>query len=85
VRDAILAIEGSFETWIKRLSESVAHLPSRVRSLLWVFCAIPVLARAGEAMPSRRDVADALLMRLPCLPPDTLAALELAIDEELER
>ncbi|MGH2668140.1 MAG: B12-binding domain-containing radical SAM protein, partial [bacterium] len=29
VRDAILAIEGSFESWIKRLSESVAHLPSR--------------------------------------------------------
>jgi radical SAM superfamily enzyme YgiQ (UPF0313 family) len=83
VRDAILAIEGSFESWIKRLAESVAHLPSRVRSLLWVFCAVPVLSRAGEPMPDRRDVADALLMRLPSLAPDTLAALELAIVEDL--
>ncbi len=83
VRDAILAIEGNFDTWIKRLSESVSHLPSRVRSLLWVFCAVPVLARAGEAMPDRRDIADALLTRLPSLPVDTLAALELAIDDEI--
>jgi radical SAM superfamily enzyme YgiQ (UPF0313 family) len=83
VRDAILAIEASFETWIKQLSESVAHLPSRVRSLLWVFCAIPVLARAGEPMPDRRDVADALLARLPTLDPASLAALELAIDDDL--
>jgi radical SAM superfamily enzyme YgiQ (UPF0313 family) len=83
VRDAILAIEGSFETWIKRLSESVAHLPSRVRSLLWVFCAVPVLARAGEAMPDRRDVAEALLLRLPSLPRESLAALELAIENDL--
>jgi radical SAM superfamily enzyme YgiQ (UPF0313 family) len=85
VRDAILTIEGNFETWIKRLSESVAHLPSRVRSLLWVFCAVPVLARAGEAMPGRREVAEALLVRLPSLPPESLAALERAIDEDLER
>jgi len=61
----------------------VSHLPSRVRSLLWVFCAVPVLARAGEAMPDRCDVADALLTRLPTLPSDTLAALELAIDDEI--
>jgi hypothetical protein len=83
VRDAILAIEGSFETWIKRLSESVSHLPSRVRSLLWVFCAVPVLARAGEAMPDRRDVAEALLLRLPSLPRESLAELELAIENDL--
>jgi anaerobic magnesium-protoporphyrin IX monomethyl ester cyclase len=83
VRDAILAIEGGFETWIKRLSESVSHLPSRVRSLLWVFCAVPVLARAGEPMPSCRDVAAALLLRLPSLPLDSLAALELAIETDL--
>ncbi|MGH7337730.1 MAG: radical SAM protein, partial [Myxococcota bacterium] len=73
VRDAILAIEGGFETWIKRLSESVSHLPSRVRSLLWVFCADRVLERAGEPMPDRRDVADALRARLPGLAPETLA------------
>jgi radical SAM superfamily enzyme YgiQ (UPF0313 family) len=85
VRNAILAIEGSFETWIKRLSESVSHMPSRVRSLLWVLCAVPVLERAGESMPNRRDVADALLLRLPSLEPETLAALELELDDDLGR
>jgi radical SAM superfamily enzyme YgiQ (UPF0313 family) len=85
VRDAILAIEGSFETWIKRLSDSVSHLPSRVRSLLWVLCAVPVLERAGEPMPDRRHVADALLLRLPSLEPDTLAELELELDDDLGR
>lgn len=83
VRDAIIAIEGGFESWIKLLSESVSHLPSRVRSLLWVFCAVPVLARAGEPMPDRRDVAEALLLRLPSLPPESLGALELAIENDL--
>jgi hypothetical protein len=48
-----------------------------------VFCAVPLLARMGEPMPERRDVADALLMRLPSLPEGTLAALELAIEEDL--
>ena len=80
VRDAILAIEASFASWIKLLQESVPHLPSRVRSLLWVFCAVPVLEWAGEVMPDRRDVADALLARLPSLERETLEALELAIE-----
>ena len=82
VRDAVLAIEGGFETWIKQLAESVPHLPSRVRSLLWVLCAIPVLERAGEPMPDRRDVADALWCRLPSLDAAVRAELELAIEAD---
>jgi len=81
VRDAILEIEAAFEGWLKLLHASVPHLPSRVRSLLWVFCAIPVLSRAGEAMPARRDVGDALLLRLPGIDRESFAALELAIGD----
>jgi radical SAM superfamily enzyme YgiQ (UPF0313 family) len=83
VREAILEIESRVETWLKRLLDSVPHLPSRVRSLLWVFCAIPVLRRAGEPMPGRREVGDALLCRMPALPAGTLEELELAIEDEL--
>jgi radical SAM superfamily enzyme YgiQ (UPF0313 family) len=65
VRDAILAIEQDFETYLSRLATSVPHLPSRARSLLWVLSAIPVLERAGCEMPPRAAVLRALLARLP--------------------
>ncbi len=42
-----------------------------------------MLRRAGEPMPERRDVADALLCRLPSLPGDALAELEHAIGDAL--
>jgi hypothetical protein len=80
VRDAILAIEGAFEGWIKLLQASSPHLPSRVRSLLWVFCAIPVLERAGEPMPERSEVGEALLLRLPGVDRESFAALGFAIE-----
>jgi len=48
----------------------VPHLPSRTRSLVWVACAIPVLERAGCAMPSRQEVVDFLSLRLPGLGDD---------------
>jgi hypothetical protein len=50
---------------------------------LWVFCAVPVLEHAGEPMPPRRDVGDALLCRLPGLDVASLEALELAIEGDL--
>lgn len=65
VRDAIVEIETSFEKWIAGLASSAAHLPSRVRSLIWIACAIPVLERAGCSMPSRDEVAERLFARLP--------------------
>lgn len=65
VREAISAIEATFEERLAELEERVAHLPSRVRSLLWVACAIPVLLRYGQRVPDRDEAEAALRLRLP--------------------
>lgn len=67
VRDAILAIEEEFERRLEELGREVKHLPSRLRSLLWVACAAPVLAAAGRRAPAREEVVMELLERLPGL------------------
>jgi hypothetical protein len=67
VRAAILEIEEEFERWMSYLEPLVAHLPSRLRSLVWVLCAIPVLEEAGQQVPSRQEVIHQLLSRLPVL------------------
>jgi radical SAM superfamily enzyme YgiQ (UPF0313 family) len=64
-REVILAIEADFERRLATLHERVAHLPSRVRSLLWIVCAIPHLRRHGEAMPGLDAALGALAARLP--------------------
>jgi radical SAM superfamily enzyme YgiQ (UPF0313 family) len=68
VRDAILAIEQLFNGWLEYLEARVAHLPSRIRSLVWVMCASSVLAEAGEVVPDENDVLEQLLRRLPGQP-----------------
>ena len=65
VREAILAIEAEFDLWREYLESRVAHLPSRLRSLVWVICAASVLQDAGEESPERADVLEQLLIRLP--------------------
>jgi len=67
VREAILAIEADFEDRLAYLETRVAHLPSRVRSLLWVACAIPVLERLGCPMPDGDEARRELFARLPGL------------------
>jgi len=67
VREAILAIESDFEAWLKRLAPCVSHLPSRVRSQLWVVCAIPTLARMGCEMPAWDIAVERLFAHLPGL------------------
>jgi len=75
VREAILAIEREFNEWLEYLELRVAHLPSRTRSLIWVLCAAPVLANAGEEAPEREEVLEQLLMRLPTLQQETYQEL----------
>lgn len=75
VREAILEIEGEFNIWLEYLESRVAHLPSRVRSLLWVICAAPVLTEAGEEAPGRERVLEQLLVRLPNLDDDARETL----------
>jgi radical SAM superfamily enzyme YgiQ (UPF0313 family) len=69
VHRAILAIEADFEARLAFLETRVAHLPSRVRSLLWVVCAIPVLEALGCPMPDEEQAAHELFGRLPGLDP----------------
>ncbi|MBI3895036.1 MAG: B12-binding domain-containing radical SAM protein [Acidobacteria bacterium] len=64
---AILAIEKEFNGWLEFVESRVAHLPSRTRSLIWVLCAVPVLAEAGEVVPDPEEVFEQLLMRLPAM------------------
>jgi radical SAM superfamily enzyme YgiQ (UPF0313 family) len=64
-RRVILAVEADFERRLAALQGTVAHLPSRVRSLLWIVCAIPHLLREGHDMPPLEAALDTLLARLP--------------------
>ena len=75
VREVILAIEADFEAWMKRLTPLASHLPSRVRSQLWVACAIPILERAGQVMPPRAAAVERLLTHLPGLSTSETATL----------
>ena len=49
-RDAILEIEEQFNVASRWHATRVAHLPSRVRSVLWLDAARRVLGDAGEAV-----------------------------------
>ena len=64
VRDTILRIERDFEEMLNAL-QHVAHLPSRVRSLIWILCAVPVMARRGLSIADEAEVRAALQERLP--------------------
>ena len=66
VREVILRIERSFEARLAELQREVAHLPSRVRSLLWILAAVPVLAAHGLPIADEQEVLAALAARLPC-------------------
>ena len=65
VRDAVLEMEQEFEARLAALQLSAAHLPSRVRSLVWILAATPVLAAHGLAIADEREVERQLAMRLP--------------------
>ena len=63
--DAILRLERSFETALQSLENDVAHLPSRVRSLLWILCSLPIMAELGEPIAPEAEVIAELTARLP--------------------
>jgi radical SAM superfamily enzyme YgiQ (UPF0313 family) len=65
VRDAILQIEEKFELMLEQLQESVAHLPSRVRSLVWILSAVSVMRRHGIEIADERELRAELESRLP--------------------
>jgi len=65
VSEVILRIEREFETALARLHERVPHLPSRVRSLVWIASAVPVLAEHGIRIATESEVHAELEARLP--------------------
>jgi len=65
VGDAILRIEEGFETVLASLERGSAHLPSRVRSLIWIMSAIPVLAESGRFIADDEEIRAELGARLP--------------------
>jgi radical SAM superfamily enzyme YgiQ (UPF0313 family) len=67
VAAVILRMERSFETLLASLEKRVAHLPSRVRSLLWIASALPIMAEQGLYIAEEEDVQAELSARLPAL------------------
>ena len=79
VRDVILRMEQSFETVLAALEKRVAHLPSRVRSLLWILSAVPILAEFGYFIADEGEIQAELSARLPVFQPGEARALEAAV------
>ena len=79
VREVILRMEHGFETALASLEKQVAHLPSRVRSLLWILSAIPILAEFGHSIADESEVRAELLARLPALKPEAALSTAVAI------
>jgi radical SAM superfamily enzyme YgiQ (UPF0313 family) len=65
VRAVILQIEQNFEAMLATLQGRVAHLPSRVRSLVWILCSLPVMAEHGFSIADESEVRAELEARLP--------------------
>jgi hypothetical protein len=65
VRDVILRMESAFEATLEELHEHAAHLPSRVRSLVWILASVPILAEHGIAIAAEHEVRAELAARLP--------------------
>jgi radical SAM superfamily enzyme YgiQ (UPF0313 family) len=65
VKDVVLSIERTFDEMLATLENEVAHLPSRVRSLLWILASIPVMAERGIDIADMNEVRAELTARLP--------------------
>jgi radical SAM superfamily enzyme YgiQ (UPF0313 family) len=67
VAEVILRLERRFESLLEPLEKEVAHLPSRVRSLLWILSALPIMAEQGHFIADEAEVRAELDARLPTL------------------
>jgi hypothetical protein len=65
VRAVILQIERDFEAMLASLEGRGAHLPSRVRSLIWILCSLPVMGEHGIRIADDAEVLAELQARLP--------------------
>jgi radical SAM superfamily enzyme YgiQ (UPF0313 family) len=67
VSEVILRLERNFEVSLALMEKQVAHLPSRVRSLLWILCSLPIMAEQGQFIADEAEVQAELHARLPTL------------------
>jgi DNA polymerase III psi subunit len=67
VADVILRIECNFETMLGALQGQVAHLPSRVRSLIWILSSLPTMAAHGHHVANEWELRAELASRIPAL------------------
>jgi hypothetical protein len=67
VSEVILRIERDFEAALAELQQRASHLPSRVRSLVWILAAAPIMAEHGIAIAAEHEVRAELEARLPQL------------------
>jgi radical SAM superfamily enzyme YgiQ (UPF0313 family) len=67
VSAAILRIEREFEQTLQTLGGYAAHVPSRVRSLVWILCSLPVMAEHGMHIADECELRAELQARLPTL------------------
>jgi radical SAM superfamily enzyme YgiQ (UPF0313 family) len=65
LRTMIETIEERFADEFEALQQTHTHLPSRVRSLLWIYCASPVMREAGYDAPLQDQVMERLQAILP--------------------
>jgi radical SAM superfamily enzyme YgiQ (UPF0313 family) len=69
VAEVILRIESRFEAMLGQLERQVAHLPSRVRSLLWILSSLPIMAEHGQYIADESEVWAEFYTRIPSLRP----------------
>ncbi len=57
-RDLICKVEQRFEKRLADVSADVRHMPSRIRSLIWIEAALPLLADHGLPVPAVNAISD---------------------------
>jgi hypothetical protein len=65
VRETILAIERDVDAFLAQAQASAAHLPSRLRSLIWILCSLRHMAERGMPIADEEVVRRELGARLP--------------------
>jgi hypothetical protein len=65
LREVILRIERDFEALLAGLASHATHLPSRVRSVLWLLASSPVMAEQGYPIAPAAQIATHLAALLP--------------------
>ncbi|MBV8783003.1 MAG: B12-binding domain-containing radical SAM protein [Gammaproteobacteria bacterium] len=74
VAELVLRLEQDFERTLQAVEGHARHLPSRLRSLLWILCAAPLLAERGHHIADPREVRAQVFARLPRLAPEAALA-----------